>query len=444
MTSSIYLFPDTNVFLQCKALQEIDWRSCDALAEFDTIHLLVSLPVMSEIDKLKNRGNDRLGRRAREVNSILREIVLGKSDFHSVRQSSPTVSLALVASIEPTPDLLDYAIVDNRILGCVDAYGHIHRDQDVRFLTDDTGPMATAQHQEIPFIPVPDEWRRKPQPSAADRENTELKAEIKRLRQTEPIFYIQFLGPNEGEIDKIEGHCVAARSLTDGEVSQLLSQLQARFPRSSTSEWLEDCERMLRDLHTSIQHQSERLSVEIAIENRGVLPAKDALIEIVGHGPILLGVPLDDDDAYLHKYRQRPIQLPSPPSPFDSRMLQSAILGPLDYSKLPPRDPNTFYYKPERPTEPVVAIVLECKQWRHELATEYFYADVYVDSESTTIEGSIECRIHAENLSSPVREFLQVEFAGQPIDIAERAEQLVAQVVPRTSGRPDDFSISPY
>ncbi len=443
MTSSIYLFPDTNFFLHCEALEEIDWQISEDLAGFDEIHLLLCLPALQEIDDLKYRSTPE-GRRANKVYKIARRLITGEASYQTIDNDKLTVRLHEETGLRPYPDLLDYGTPDERIVGCAHAYRSDHPDKDVRFLTHDAGAMAIARNANVPWVMVPDQWRKDPPPTAAERENTKLKAEIKHLRQTEPQFDIHFLGLDGEEIDKIDGQCLAARSLTDGEVSQLLGQLQGRFPRSSTSEWIEDCERILRDLHTSIQHQSERLSVEIAVENHGTVPAKDALIEIIGHGPILLGVPLDDDDDYYKMYRKEPVQLPSTPSLFDRRMFGSAISVPLDYSKRPPRDPNTFYYKPNRPIEPVETITLECQQWRHETDTEYFPAEIYVDSESPIIEGTIECRIHAENLSSPARAFIQVEIMGQIVDIAERAAQMVAQVTPRTSGRSGDFTISPY
>ena len=440
MTSSIYLFLDTNVFLQCKELEEIDWRSCGALAEFDEIHLLVSLPVMNEIDRLKSRGNDRLGRRARKANGIIRDLVLSDSPQLILRPTDPTVTLAEVASIRPTSGFLDYEIADNRILGCVDAYRSAQEDRDVRFLTHDTGPMATARNRGVPLVPVPDSWLLDPEPSAAERRAAQLEAEIKRLEQTQPRFDIQFLGTDD---NKLSGQCPTARSLTDSEISQLLRQLSSRFPGSEDSEWLRDCEEVLANLHTSLQHQSERPLVEIAVENQGTVPAKDALIEIVGRGPILLCVPLDDDDSY-RAYRREQIRLPAPPSLFDTGMFGSSLHLPMDYSKLPPRDPNTFYYKPDRPMEPVQTITLECQQWRHETETEYFVAEIYLDSERPTIAGTIECRVHAENLPNPAKSHITVQIAGQPVDIVEHAAKLVAQVTPRPYGRSDDFSISQF
>ncbi|MYB77492.1 MAG: hypothetical protein F4X83_10440 [Chloroflexi bacterium] len=427
MTSSIYLFLDTNVFLQCKELEEIDWRSCDALAEFDEIHLLVSLPVMNEIDKLKSRGNDRLGRRARKANGIIRDLVLSDSPQRIVRPTEPAVTLAVAISIRPTPGFLDYETADNQILGCVDAYRSANESHDVRFLTHDTGPMATARNQGVPLVPVPDVWLLDPEPSAAERRANELEAELKRLRQTQPQFNVSFVNSAGNEQTEVTGSVLAACSLTHDEVSQLIDRLRESTSQSQTRDWLESCENLLRNLHTSIQHRSERPVVTIEVANQGVCPAEDALIEIIGHGPILLGVPLHEDSVH-RELRQRPIQLPSPPKPFDMPTFRTGIdlLGPRERGT---DDPNAFYYKPERPLEPVSMLALECKQWRHGIGKKRFQVEIYVDSELPAIEGRIEFRIHARNLPDPVHWFVQVSLQGRPVITADRAVDLVEQTV---------------
>jgi hypothetical protein len=53
MANIAYLFPDTNVFVQCRPLEELDWSSW---RELDEVHLVVSRPIESEIDAHKNRG----------------------------------------------------------------------------------------------------------------------------------------------------------------------------------------------------------------------------------------------------------------------------------------------------------------------------------------------------------------------------------------------------
>src|SRR5260221_7173731 len=66
------LFPDTNIFLQCKALNELQWS--DAI-DADEIELLIGAPVQDEIDRLKNDGNQRRARRARDTNRLFRDVL---------------------------------------------------------------------------------------------------------------------------------------------------------------------------------------------------------------------------------------------------------------------------------------------------------------------------------------------------------------------------------
>ena len=77
----LYLLPDTNLFIQCRPLHEIDWAACSDFAESQEIQLLVTNPVHREIDKMKNRGNDRIGRQARKASSDFREIVTSGKDI---------------------------------------------------------------------------------------------------------------------------------------------------------------------------------------------------------------------------------------------------------------------------------------------------------------------------------------------------------------------------
>ena len=331
--------------------------------------------------------------------------------------------------IRPSPGLLDYETSDERIVGCAHAYRMAHPDRDVRFLTHDAGAMATARNADVPLVMVPDDWRGDPQPSPAERRAAELKAEVTRLQQTEPQFDIRFLSSAGEEVNEITGSTLAARSLAESEVSQLIIKLRSSVRRSRTRDWLKSCEEVLRNLHTSIQHQSERPFVTIEVTNGGNRPAEDALIEIVGHGPLLLGVPLDDDDKLRKRYRREPIRLPSLPKLTDSSLYHPYIPGRLAARDRGADDRNAFYYKPVRPPEPVPVIALECRQWRHGFGSQDFAVEIYVDSELPTIEGSIECRIHAKNLPDPAEAFIKVSLEAQAVDIAERAAQVVEQTI---------------
>ena len=214
----------------------------------------------------------RVGRRARKVYGLLRDLVIGQSKQHIVRAQEPVVTLTELTSLQPTPSLLDYAVSDNRILGCVNAYLIAQPDLDIRFLTHDAGAMATARNQNIPFVPVPDDWRRPPPSTATERRLADLEAENTRLRAAEPQLNVQFFSSDQEKIDSIVGQGVLARSLSEHEVSELVNRLESGFPHSHNRNWLDECEELFRNLHISLQRQAERVSVWIGIKNQGTRP----------------------------------------------------------------------------------------------------------------------------------------------------------------------------
>ena len=115
----LYLFPDTNVFIQCRPLDHLDWSEWKEVSE---VHLLVSRPVQREIDNQKNRGNDRVANKARSTYRIFRKIIDSEQGYELVNGSSPTVKLFLQAPSLPSPELqdtLDYNKPDDEIVGCL-------------------------------------------------------------------------------------------------------------------------------------------------------------------------------------------------------------------------------------------------------------------------------------------------------------------------------------
>ena len=91
MVRILHFIPDTNLFIQCRRLEELDWS---IWAEFDEIDVIVCRPVQREIDNQKSKGNDRIGKRARAVHSLFREIITSDNDHKLIRKSKPQVKRA--------------------------------------------------------------------------------------------------------------------------------------------------------------------------------------------------------------------------------------------------------------------------------------------------------------------------------------------------------------
>ena len=99
--SILYYFVDTNLFLQCRPLKQLDWSPWGT---FDEVRLIVSKPILRELDYRKNKGNDRAGQRARAASAMLRQTL---SDKHMiVRPSNPRVVLCVELDHQYSKDLV--------------------------------------------------------------------------------------------------------------------------------------------------------------------------------------------------------------------------------------------------------------------------------------------------------------------------------------------------
>ena len=98
---TLFLFPDTNFFIQCYPPSQLDWSDWK---EFTEVNLIVCRTVQREIDNQKNLRNDRVGRKARATSSIFGTIIDGVEEYMLVRESTPVVKLFLEGPGLPSPE----------------------------------------------------------------------------------------------------------------------------------------------------------------------------------------------------------------------------------------------------------------------------------------------------------------------------------------------------
>jgi hypothetical protein len=464
----LYLFPDTNLFIQCLPLQQIYWT---LWSDFDEVHLLVSRPVQREIDHQKNRGNDRVGQRARKTYQMFRNIATGEEGYTLIRETGPRVELHLEALSNPSSELgdqLDYGKPDDEIVGCCHRYSHEHAGSDVRLLTHDAGPIMTARSLGVPFEPIPESWILPAENSHMERENARLKEEVNRLKQAEPEFTIRCVDAAGQEVETLECECQVFEPLGQSDLSELLGKLKDLWPicedfgpleekkpsefTSSTQalrfalspyfvpasqrdiaryrdrdypEWLSDCLGIFSQLHAALQQQAARPTLRFPAANVGTRPGTDALVDIAAKGNFKVSPPWAEIANRPLAAKRPRSRLSSPPQPPQGRRetFQSMFVGrggmtPWSGPSIRPdllldsmeyrRDPNRFYYKPERPESPVSSFSLECQQWRHGTDDEYFDIELWFGSADKTVTGIVECVIHAENLSAPIKKVVRI------------------------------------
>lgn len=226
-------------------------------------------------------------------------------------------------------------------------------------------------------------------------------------------------------------------------------------------QWLARCESFLAKLHSNLQDQQPLPYFELAVSNVGTRPARDVLVIIRAQGDFKLFVESVSDTDEPNEEIDNSLDLPQPPEaptgrwsgPFDSLTaatgvlaeFQRSVIAPLpgeysalDWSTSPVsslRDPNSFYYRPERPTEPTDSFSLVCTQWRHQSDTEIFEGVIYFDFDRDEIEGAITCEVHAENLSKPVSMTVPVRIRTTRIGTEATSRDLMCRLKNTPPGR---------
>jgi hypothetical protein len=363
-----------------------------------------------------------------------------------------------------------------------------NHDADARVLTHDTGPMASAQMVGAAIAPVPEEWLLPPEPSEADKRIRSLEAEVARLKDTEPKFRIVCVDSDGKELEKLEFEVAHPEPLSDSQVETLTDRLIRRFPiatefggrerierpiagamrlmgtqevftpasdkeieayRDEYRKWLGSCENRLRNLHLVEKDGAPRFL--FAAVNEGNRPANDALVTFRAKGKFLIMPPpyRSNEDDGQNEPEHPKSDLPNPPkAPRGSwRSVGLASLDAfarfpenfglarnhplIDESVLrgigPPRtrDPNGFFYKPDRSMIPASNFCVECQQWRHGVEPELFVGEIHFDETIDQISGALECRIHAENLSEIAAKQVPVRIHVTRPKLGEVAEKLI-------------------
>jgi len=491
--SHLTLIVDTNLFLECRSLEEIPWDDLN-VAQID---LIISRPVLKELDEHKKNRAGRTFKKALEAGKRLRKMVTGGTGQETIRGEGPLVTLSIMQASRIKPDLaqeLDPNFPDDAILLRLLEYQSSYPDSDVRLLTHDTGPMATAKGLDIPFIAIPAEWLLKDQDDPVSRENRKLASENERLRKQEPNPEIRALDGCGEPIARIEAKRDRYDELSYQDIERLISELRSTVPIANdfgspqtvpqpdtrraesirgvtvnefrpASEkeieqyrneqypaWLDKCREYLEKLHTRLYWHAERPTVNFELANRGTRPAINCLVSISARGDLQILPPQNeeaDENEYIRPVRR--IGLPKPPNApmgkwvsSQSRAFESMLgapdrrfvgaenlLRPLTDRQFV-RDSDKFYWKDRKPYHPEDIVQFECQTWRHNVELEYFPFEIFVSGDAEVVSGAIQCEVHAENLSTPISLTLPVRISSTECATIEKARELIAELAPQT------------
>lgn len=256
MKPVLYLFPDTNVFLQCKPLEQTSW---EAFGQWERIEVVVTRPVQTEIDALKGNGNGRRAAKARAASSLLRRL-LDVDPPVIVLSSSPLVQLTVRLNLRTeasVADSLNYESKDDQLVGTALAFQKAHPESATRLLTDDTGVMFSAKAVGVQYIGIPEEWFLPAELDESAKREKALREQIASYERSEPQFTIALTATHvdsrlaapesippaassskkseraSGGISPFKATCTKYVPLSDGEIDALVSRLVERLPQET-------------------------------------------------------------------------------------------------------------------------------------------------------------------------------------------------------------------
>lgn len=486
-------FLDTNVFIQCKALDQLPWHQ---ICTDGDILLLVCRAVQDEIDKHKQDGNGRRARKSREASSLLRKIVLSDDSRIVLRESHPRVEISFAPPVTNSTaplDTFDLTYSDDRIVADTVAYARENPGQKVYLLTGDTGPMMTAKRCGLPFELVPDTWLLDPEPDSRDKRISELEKRLKAIEQSAPQISIELSSHSGNVVSPIVIEMARYRALSVKEVNTLSTEAFSIFPMETEFDparheppkemsrirthlgpiyeyepaapdavkeykeqtypaWQAGVRAFFEDLARNLDGRSSLLNLNVTIGNTGYVPAENVLVEFRTAGGVLLLQPVEDEARKKFSGDMHLPQCPCPPKgrwvkrdlPFstvDSLRRTLGIYGgmsPLHPNvqslRMPPmpkpRDRHVFYWKDGDSKVPVDTWVFECKEFRHQVEGEGFAVDLYVPSAAHVTAGSLTCIVTASNLPKPARHVLHVQVKYPERDTYQEARRLLDAVHP--------------
>jgi len=233
METSLTVFPDTSVFLQCKALQELPWYELGTYAQFC---LILTPTVLDELDEHAHGPSERRTRRSRTVLTLVDQILKSPEHVHVINDVSPRVTLSLgdhPAENELMPYPLKETKADDRILFEYRCFARANPTVPSLLVTGDRGASAVAMKLGLPYIQLPDSWLLPPEPSDQDKRIKALEAKVLALQSTQPVVEIQRLDPDGVPYNDSDGQSL---NLTTVEQQPQIEATIKIYPKLNTNQ----------------------------------------------------------------------------------------------------------------------------------------------------------------------------------------------------------------
>lgn len=380
----LYCFLDTNVLLQYRMFNEIDWTK---LLKTKKVCLVIPRQVIRELDNHKNHSTSkRVKNRSRIVIRKIAEYTdqdegnVRKGVLLQVQTDSPTQKWLEDHGYNPSDG-------DDRIVGEVHYFiQNVKQDtDDVILVAEDYGARIKAKASSVPQMEPPEELRLEDEPDPVEKENRELQKEVARLKLIQPKLSMKFQDERGNlsqeiifEVDFTESHM--SGDLIEKEVEKKLEELKytdklvnpeveyedisndlargimrslslamsyptqndidnyhsslLHYVNNEYSEYLKECYR-------SEVHETCCRNIQLVVENKGTSPATN--IDVIMHFP--------DGFRLFNRRLQKP-EAPQPPlkprikSVFGEKVRTPSLIEPIHSSPLRNDVSSTIYTRP--------------------------------------------------------------------------------------------------
>jgi rRNA-processing protein FCF1 len=444
----LIVVPDTNLFLQCRPIDELTWL--ELFPGFEEISIVIPRAVISELDRLKNDGNTRRAKRSRASIARFGQILDAVGQTVVVKQRLPHLIMKFAPRVRLIPEQfpdLDLGDADDRLIAEAQTLALEHSD--VVIMTGDVGLELSARQMGLRVQRLPDNWRLPPESDPTERELLRLKQAAQKDPNLEVSFFDQFGTKASGMFE----HSLLRPTPFDSSTrSRIIKEIKANNPLSPivsqlsspktplrtlnllgvTSDhaeryadkyrsWVDELSKWVDELPEFIHLRSRAFGLKLHIQNSGSGPAEELRLDL----QLSSGFSFAKRNILDFKITPpRPPEVPS--SPFDFAGSLSAIPR-LDrqLAKLhEKRDPFEFHYRiaPEEGSC-TPAISLTCDSLHPGCSTA---ALVAITVEENVSSGAISLSLSARNLKAPLSIKLPLRIVEREIEAVGKDEYLMS------------------
>lgn len=480
------LFPDTNLFLQARALAEIPWgEHFDA----DGIRILIGVTVQREIDRRKTDRDSRIGGRARRTNSEFRKILDAYPGELEIRDRNPRVLLGFadaLPSSRVTPVTLDPMVGDDLLIEEA-IYFHETTGEVATIVTMDTGVELLARRHSVPVFRIPDTWLLPAEPDLRGKQMRELERRVAALEKSQPEVLVN---PCDSAGEPLEKYSVSLdlyESLTEEEIRGFELEVRAKYPmqslasnsstgaeigensgevaehflfqqhgpgeaefdayRKSYASWLEKSMNQFRRLPVLMNLKRRMFPFGLLLSNEGSVPADELILELSVSEGLRLCINLEDQEEFpaaiakMMKFKSEIVLSPPPAAPRPrslldavssladtpqlgiSSQLENHFLSHGRHSLVPASRARHEFYAREQSDSIVAEEILECQEFRHGIGAREIHGWMFVPVGVSVSHAHLRCRISARNMPQALTYEVPISVAYNSVSALEVASR---------------------